>query len=181
MDEPGKLTRWVTAWGWLIVVAVVAVVIAVLTIAVGLLLTDGYHDSAHRWVAWAGILAGTTVVVALLGLPVALYQLATVRRDLNRVTRATEFEKVLNANLLEGVELLPRLDRDADGEAAILELGGWVEAVAQYIREETGSEVEEQLFRLEAQNRPPPDELRGKILHLRDSLIPKVRAGYFSQ
>ena len=113
----------------------------------------------------------------MLGLPVALYQLATVRRDLNRVTRASEFEQGLGAFLLEGVDLLDRFHR-GDSPEMRTEFAGWVEVVAQYIRRQTGNEVEEKLFRLDARSLRPRDQLEKKILHLRDDLMPRVRAGY---
>jgi hypothetical protein len=177
LRDMDRLDRFVRRWSWLLAVAAAALVIAVLTVVVGVVLTDGYRDSLHRWTAWAAILAGATVVIAVLGLPVALYQLATVRGDLNRVTRASEFEQGLDAFLLEGVDLWSRF-QVADSPEMRTEFAGWVEVVAQYIRQQTGNEVEEKLFRLDAQSLPPRDQVEKKILHLRDDLIPRVRAGY---
>jgi hypothetical protein len=179
MEKAEKAAEWpwLAKWGWLITVAATAVVIAGLTLLVGVLLTHGYRDSTHRLTAWAAILAAATVVTALLGLPFALYQLATVRRDLNRITRASDFERGLDAFLLEGVDLWDRFHH-TDNPDMRAEFAGWVEVVAQYIRRQTGNEVEEKLFRLDAQSLQPRDQLERKILHLRDNLIPRVRAGY---
>ncbi len=44
-----------------------------------------YHDSLHRWTADAAILTGAGLLAALVGLPIALYQLFAVERDLARL------------------------------------------------------------------------------------------------
>jgi hypothetical protein len=164
--------------GWLIAVVGIGLLIAAGTAVTGALLSGDYSDPTRRLTAWAVSLAGGTLAVAILGLPVALYQLATVRRDLERVTRASEFELGLNDLMLPGVDLLERFhpQDDRDIRAAV---AGWAEVIAQYIREKTANEIEEKLFRLEGQDLEPRRQLERKILYLRDNLIPKVRAGYW--
>lgn len=163
---------------WLIAVTAIALIIAAGTVVAGVLLSRSYSDPTQRLTAWAVILASATLAVAILGLPVALYQLATVRQDLERVTRAGDFERSLNDLMLPGVDLLERFHQRDDGDMRA-EMAGWIEVVAQYIRDKTSNEIEEKLFRLEAQDLQPRDQLERKILHLRDKLIPKVRAGYW--
>lgn len=173
-----KWQRSAKSFRWLIAVIAVALVVAAGTVVAGVLLAGSYRDTTQRLTAWVVILAGATLAVAVLGLPVALYQLATVRQDLEGVTRAGDFERGLNDLMLPGVDLLERFyEHDNDDMRA--EMAGWIEVVAQYIRDKTSNEIEEKLFRLEGQALQPRDQLERKILHLRDKLIPKVRAGYW--
>jgi hypothetical protein len=170
--------QWLcTGWRWLVVVAAVAAAIAVVTLVVGLRLTRSYEDSTHRWVAWTAILAAATLVVALLGLPFALYQLATLRRDLDQVTRTGQFERGLRALMLRGLDLLERLQRD-DTAYARAEFTGWIDGVAGYIRRETNDELEEKFFRIEGKALPPQQQLEAKIRYLREKIIPELRAAY---
>jgi hypothetical protein len=172
-----KSRRTVKRFRWLIAVIAVALTIAAGTVVAGVLLSGSYSDATKRLAAWTAILAGATLVVAMLGRPVALYQLATVREDLDRVTRAGDFERGLDDLMLPGVDLLERFHQHDDDEMRA-EMTGWTEVVAQYIRDKTSNEIEERLFRLEGQGVPPRDQLERKLLHLRDKLIPKVRADY---
>lgn len=121
---------------WLIAVVAVALLIAAGTVVAGVVLSGRYSDPIKRFGAWTVVLAASTLVVAILALPVALYQLATLRQDLDRVTRAGDFERGLNDLMLPGVDLLERfhLQDDADMRA---EMTGWIEVVAQYIRDKT--------------------------------------------
>ena len=162
----------------MIAVILIALLLAAGTVVAGTLVSGAYSLPSQRLAGWAVILAGATLAAAILALPFALYQLATVRRDLQTVTRAGDFERGLNILMLPGVDLLERLYRRDDRDVPV-EMAGWIEVVAQYIRDETASEIEERLFRLEALELGPRDQLERKILHLRDKLIPKVRAGYW--
>jgi hypothetical protein len=175
---PVKWRRTTKRFRWLTIVIAAALIIAAGTVVAGVLLSGSYTDPTRRLAAWTVILAGATLVVAILGLPVALYQLATVRQDLDRVTRAGDFERGLNDLMLPGVDLLERFHQQDDDDMRA-EMTGWIEVIAQYIRDKTSNEIEDRLFRLEGQGLKPRDELERKILHLRDKLIPKVRAGYW--
>ena len=173
-----KWRRTTRRFRWLIAVIAVALIIAAGTVVAGVLLSGSYSDPTRRLAAWTVILASATLVVAILGLPVVLYQLATVRQDLDRVTRAGDFERGLNDLMLPGIDLLERFHQHDDDDMRA-EMTGWIEVVAQYIRDKTSNEIEERLFRLEGQGFQPRDQLERKILQLRDKLIPKVRAGYW--
>ena len=101
--------------------------------------------------------------MALFGLPFALYQLATLRRDLDQVTRTGQFERGLRALMLRGLALMDRLQHD-DTAYVRAEFRGWIDGVAGYIRRETNDELEEEFFRIEGQTLPPQQQLEAKIV-----------------
>ena len=177
---PFGLVKWrrtARRLSWLIAAIAVAL-LAAGTVVAGVVLSGSYSATTDRLTAWAVILAGATLIVAIVGLPVALYQLATVRQDLDRVTRAGDFERDLNDLMLPGVDLLERFYEQDDDDLRTM-MTGWIEVVAQYIRDKTSNEIEEKLFRLEGRELQPRNQLERKIVHLRDKLIPKIRAGYW--
>jgi hypothetical protein len=169
---------WMSRFSGRIAVALFVVLIAGGTAAAGLLVSGNYSGSTQRLAAWAVALAGGTLVVAVVGLPAALAQLSTLRQEVDRVTRAGDFERGLNDLLLPGVELFERAHHD-QSDIVRTEMLGWTEIIAQYIREQTANRIEESLFRLAGQDLPVRAQLEQKILYVRDKLIPKVRAGYW--
>jgi hypothetical protein len=173
-----KWAPWISRFPGRTAVALFVVLIAGGTAAAGLLVSGNYSGSTQRLAAWAVVLAGGTLVAAIVGLPAALAQLSTLRQEVDRVTRAGDFERGLNDLLLPGVELLERTDQD-QSDAVQTEMLGWTEVIAQYIREQTATRIEESLFRLAGQDLPARAQLEQKILYVRDKLIPKVRAGYW--
>lgn len=60
-------------------------VLALITGAAIVLVTVSYGDSLHRWTADAAILTAAGLLTALVGLPIALFQLFAVERDLARL------------------------------------------------------------------------------------------------
>ena len=64
---------------------VLPVTLALITAGVLVLVSLSYGDSLHRWTADAAILTGAALLAALVGLPIALYQLFAVERDLARL------------------------------------------------------------------------------------------------
>ena len=169
---------WISRFPGRTAVALFVVVIGGGATAAGLLVSGNYRDSTQRLAAWAVVLAGGTLAVAIVGLPAALAQLSTLRREVDRVTRASDFERGLNDLLLPGVELLERAHH-VQSDDVRTEMLGWTEVIAQYIREQTATRIEESLFRLAGQDLPARAQLEQKILYVRDKLIPKVRAGYW--
>ena len=59
--------------------------LALVTMAAIVLVSVSYRDSLHRWTADAAILTGAAMLAALVGLPIALFQLFAVERDLARL------------------------------------------------------------------------------------------------
>jgi hypothetical protein len=173
-----KWAAWTSRFPGRTAVLLFVVLIAGGTAAAGLLVSGYYSGSTQRLAAWAVVLAGGTLVVAIVGLPAALAQLSTLRQEVDRVTRASDFERGLNDLLLPGVELLQRAHQD-QSDVVRTEMLGWTEVIAQYIREQTATRIEESLFRLAGHDLPVRAQLEQKILYVRDKLIPKVRAGYW--
>jgi hypothetical protein len=134
-------------------------------------------DPATRWTAVAAIVAGVALFVAVIGLPLALLQLATVQEDLDRLTTATDMEKRLRDYLIDGSRLAREFLKISDNELRA-QLYEWIEQVARVIRVNT-DEVEDNLFRLAGDGYEPVDELRSKIAFVRNDLMPKIRAGYW--
>jgi len=169
---------WIGRFSGRTAVALFVALIAGGTAVAGLLVSGNYTGSSQRLAAWAVALAGGTLVAAVVGLPAALVQLSTLRQEVDRITRASDFERGLNDLLLPGVELFARAHHD-EGDIVRTEMLGWTEVIAQYIREQTANTIEESLFRLAGQDLGPRAQLEQKILYVRDKLIPKVRAGYW--
>jgi hypothetical protein len=155
-------------------------ILAVAAAGVGIVLVWGYHDPGVRWAAVGGILAGAAFLVAVIGVYIALTQLADVQRDLDRLTKATDAEKQLRAQLVEGSRFLssmpPGIRRQS---AAAGEFVTWSDTVATFIRAHT-DEAEENLFRSAGADAMAGDELKAKIAFMRDDLMPKIRDGYWA-
>jgi hypothetical protein len=133
------------------------------------------HDATLRWTVIAAVLTGSALIVGVIGLPFALYQLFELDRDLSR--RPKELRKKLDEFRLGGTKLAaryhgasPALDEEFDAE-----FESWVDLVATFIRTQL-DEAEEQTFLLEGKT---GNELGEKLTYIRDKLIPKVIAGYW--
>ena len=93
----------------------IALVVATTVILVHL--ATGYkHDSATKWTAIAAVLAGAGLAAALVGLPVGLFQLFAVERDLARLRLVSE------GHLQDLAQLLINA-RDATNRDMQLQLG----------------------------------------------------------
>jgi hypothetical protein len=143
------------------------------------------NDPTLRWTVIAAVLAGAGLLIGLLGLPLAVTQLVTLRRSL---TRSVELQEKLKQHRLRGYTLSRRLSgpEARDGEALTTireECAAWVEAVATFIQTQLDDEAEEHYFHLQGHDQPTPDQVLGdleaKLLYVRDNLWPKVRAGFW--
>jgi hypothetical protein len=69
-----------------VALVVLPAVLALATTAAILVISESYHDSNHRWTAIAAVLTGSALLAALVGLPIALFQLFVVERDIARLS-----------------------------------------------------------------------------------------------
>lgn len=135
------------------------------------------NDPAARWGAIAAVLVAAALVAALAGLPTALIQVFALRQDVARLTRISEVERQLNAYSLLGLKLLEPTATDS----WFADYQEWIDAGVALI-EEIADHAEAETFRL----MPMPargdskKQLRSRLAYIREGLVPKVRAGYWS-
>jgi hypothetical protein len=143
---------------------------------------DVFHDNdSLKWTVIAAVLTGAALLVGLIGLPFAIYQLFSLDRDL---TRPMKLGEELKAFRLTGSQLQFRLHHpDTDDQAArdtlADEFAQWVEDVATFIRTELDDEAEEHAFRFAGDKKSPKDQLDAKLLYIRNDIWPKVREAYW--
>jgi hypothetical protein len=131
------------------------------------------RDPATRWTAIAAVLAGAGLLVGVPALGLAILQLSDVDRRLRQLTEAGEREIAIHEQMGQGTKLLSRpwdqasFDDWALGSAELIE--SLTDAAERRLFEFAGTPEEKQKQQL----------LHEKILHIRDNLLPKVRAGYW--
>ncbi len=142
-------------------------------------LVDQYRDPALQWTIAAAAFTTAGLLVAAVGLPIALYQLVALDRN---VSRPHDLIKALNQFRIEAspwVKVLYEPTTDAFARAAdLVDFQGWVDQVAEFIRTNM-DEAEEQSFRNAGIPKQTVHELEDKLVYIRDQLIPKVREGYW--
>lgn len=142
------------------------------------ILTNGYHDSTHRWTAVATIFAGSALAVAVIGLPFAVYQLMQINRGL---TRRSELRKKVTEHRLAGRKVLANIRNHPVTSEIYGQLSGeaaeWADAVAKFLRDELRDEAEEADFRQCGEDSEPIPQLEAKLNWLRNDLLPKIVAG----
>ncbi len=75
------------------------------TIAAIVVIATSYSDSNHRWTAIAAILTGAALLAALVGLPIALYQLFAVERDIQQLNLVPSMHYNQLRGLLEDAQI----------------------------------------------------------------------------
>jgi len=164
--------------------------VGVATVIILCVLSNSYpHDAATRWTAIGAVLAGAALVIALLGLPVAISQLFAVKRDLDQITGISDVERELIGKIEEGAIIALSMHDMEEGHLLDFVSRGltvgtypdWVENVEQFIRRNGGhaGPAEQYLFELAGRGEPARQELETKLVYLRDNVLPKVRAGYW--
>ena len=153
----------------------------VVLIATGVVIghvVDTFHDATLRWTAIAAVLTAAALLVAVIGLPLALYQLVALDRDL---TRPTELRTRVNEYRRSGQGILNRryepVTKGPHPDPS--DLKRWIDDVATFITEDLGDDAEAEDFRREGLGRTFGEELTRKLEYLRDKLLPKVIAGYW--
>lgn len=164
--------------------------IVVLATVVGLAIVWASNvDAATHWAATGGVLTGAAVLLGLVGFPLALWQLDAVRaeqgrtadeeqRVADRLAQRADVLAALREDMTAGWDLRQRLFDQGLAEAVIRDYRRWVDGASAHIQTGT-DEVEIKAFADAGSGLPPPDEIRAKVNHIRDNLIPKVVAGYW--
>lgn len=128
------------------------------------------------------MLTAAALLVAVVGLPIALYQLVALDRD---IARPHDLIQALNQFRIEAspwVQLFYAHANTQGGYLAVApkvrEFEAWIERVALFIRENM-DEAEVQSFLNAGVPKQPVHVLEDKLSYIRDQLIPKVREGYW--
>lgn len=131
---------------------------------------------ATKWTAVGALFAGAALIVAAVGLPLAVTQLFTLEREVNRASGLVDKLKPLRRDGLALREQL-RTGEIADSGPEVKE---WVERVVNYLLTDLGDDVEADTFKQEGKRQGPGyNEITAKLAWLRDNLLPKVMAGYW--
>jgi hypothetical protein len=138
---------------------------------------DTLHDAPLRWTAVAAVLTGAALLVAVIGLPLAIYQLVALDRDL--VTRRTELRTKVNDFRQAGQKVLDGFSQPGDYSEKILPVKEWGKQVTAFIQTDLADDAEAEDFRREGSESAPEHEVRAKLNYLRDKLLPKVIAGFW--
>jgi hypothetical protein len=149
-------------------------VLLVVTTALVWHVADTFHPASLRWTVIAAVLTAAAFLVAVLGVPIAVFQLIDLDR---RLTRPNAQMKALNQFRIEASPWVQTLHQ-SQGAVGHEQYGSWVERVAMYVHEHMDA-AEEATFRNAGYPGQPVDQLRGKLEYIRNDLIPKVRAGYW--
>lgn len=160
-----------------IALCVLPVAIALATAFVIRDLVHAYHHTADRWAAIGAVATLATLLIALLTLPLAVIQLVQLAEELSQLTQVSEIERQLNAYSLLGLKLL----EPTSARSWFADYQKWIDAGVALI-EELADHAEAEAFRL----MPMPasgdskQQLRSRLAYIRETLVPKVRAGYWS-
>lgn len=84
---------------------VLPVMLAIATTTAIVVISESYHDSNHRWTAIAAVLAGSALLAALDGLPIALFRLFVVERDIAQLDLVHSMHYAQLRGMLEGSQL----------------------------------------------------------------------------
>jgi hypothetical protein len=134
-------------------------------------------DATLRWTVIAVVLAGSALLVAAIGLPLALYQLVALDRDL---ARPSELRSRLVEYRRSGQAIRTRWrSQQADYGELAREIGQWADDIAAFINSELSDDTEADDFRQEGKDFAPDEELVAKLTYIRDKLLPKVITGYW--
>lgn len=151
-----------------------SVVLLVATYFVIKHIVDTFPDPTLRWTAIGAVLAGAALLVAAIGLPLALYQLVALDRDLGRPKelrdRLIQYRRsgqIIRSHLLQW-----------EGEKWHDDRKHWIEDLARFLIAELGDDEADD-FRHTGGSFGPTDELDAKFQYIRDDLLPKVIAGYW--
>jgi hypothetical protein len=116
------------------------------------------------------------VLVAAIGVPVAVTQLVALQRSVRRsgalVARLKEFR-------IEGLALRKELKPDDPNIRFFAEVKLWAAQVSAFLLVELQDEAEEETFSQEGSHLQPWEEVTAKLAWLRNDLLPKLREGYW--
>jgi len=101
-------------------------------------IVDTFHDATLRWTAIAAVLTAAALLVAAIGLPLAVYQLVALDRDL---VRPNELRTRIVAFRRSGQAIRDRFGADEYDEVA-RDVQGWRADVYSFINAELGDDTE---------------------------------------
>ncbi len=133
-------------------------------------IAETFHSPTVKWTAIGAVLAGAAFVVALIGLPAALYQLWRVRRELERLPDLLEKLKYLRKR---GTQLFPC--RNDPSTAS--ELDKSIEEVATFIRTDLNDVGEEMRFRYRIGGGNPTERIDKTYGYLRNEALAEGQGG----
>ena len=138
-------------------------------------IVDTFDDATLRWTAITAVLTAAALLVAVIGLPLAVYQLVALDRDLVRPnqlrTRLVEYRRV-------GQAIRSRFGLDSYDDVA-RDVRSWADGVSAFIESELGDDTEAFDFVGVGMGQKPHEEIERKLDYMRDRLIPKAIEGYW--